>query len=86
LEDLAQALAELGRFSFDSKGMPSFDQDDNLKGIGPMRSVDHKGMLDRMTSGERSDGSVLYFDAGPFSEPRVFYLQPIVRERKPQQP
>lgn len=85
LKNLAQAMAELGRFSFDSGGSPMFDQDDNLKGTSSMRCVDHKGMLDRMASGEDDDETALYFDAGPFSDPRLYYFHSIDREEKPKQ-
>lgn len=86
LYELAHAMAELGQFSFDCGGTPIFDQGDNLISVGPMRSVDHKGMLDRLTSGEKDNQSALYFNAGPFSEPWKFYLQSIVREKESQQP
>ncbi|KAH8705028.1 hypothetical protein BGW36DRAFT_421605 [Talaromyces proteolyticus] len=47
LENIASAMVQLDRFSFRSGGRLLFGSDGNPYGIGSIRRVDHKAMLDR---------------------------------------
>ncbi|KAI0198568.1 hypothetical protein F4808DRAFT_472685 [Astrocystis sublimbata] len=47
LEGIAAAMLELGRFTFQSSGSPTFASDGTLSGTGPQRYTDVQAMIDR---------------------------------------
>ncbi|KAE8149471.1 kinase-like domain-containing protein [Aspergillus avenaceus] len=70
LKDLAAAMAQLNRFSFNQGGSLVFDDRGCLEGVGPLRQVDRVAMLERYGD---NDDSTVYLETGPFSHPEEYY-------------
>jgi hypothetical protein len=85
LQDLAQAMVQLHQFSFTHGGSPSFNEEGALTDIGPMRCVDHDGMIKRMTTASDDDVTPLYFNAGPFTDAKSYYFHAINHQAEPDQ-
>ncbi|EFW14640.1 hypothetical protein D8B26_007012 [Coccidioides posadasii str. Silveira] len=87
LEDIAQAMAELSKFSFSTGGALMYDAEGNLAHPGPLRFIDHQAMLERLGQSDDDDiEPTLYFEAGPFTDPQDFYLLSLNQAKEPEQP
>ncbi|KAM5353485.1 hypothetical protein ACJ41O_000135 [Fusarium nematophilum] len=73
LKDIALAMAQLKRFSFDNGGFLTFDSAGEPSGIGPMRHVDHQAMLDRWFIHQDPADDPIYVESPVFSGPRYYY-------------
>ncbi|RDW90796.1 phosphotransferase family protein [Aspergillus mulundensis] len=84
LRDVAEALVQLNRFTFHQAGMVLFDADGHVSGdIGPFRKVDVGAMLDRSREVEDYDGSSVFHEVGPFSDPRSYFTHVLDRRELP---
>jgi predicted Ser/Thr protein kinase len=73
LQDLAAAMVQLNKFTYTLGGEPTFDEDGNSTGIGPLRAVDMSAMLERMESDD-PDESPIFCEVGPFTDQKSFLL------------
>lgn len=86
LEGIASAMMQLNNFSFQSGGFITFDSNGNPSGIGPMRFVDHKAMLDRWFVHGDPDDDPIYVKSEAFGHPKdyfTFFLDRYEDEDKP---
>lgn len=67
LKSIALAMIQLGKFSFQTGGRLLFGADGKPSGIGSMRQVDHKAMLDRWFIYKDPDDDPIYVEC-PASE------------------
>ncbi|RDL41621.1 uncharacterized protein BP5553_01600 [Venustampulla echinocandica] len=72
LKELAAAMIQLDRFSFDQGGSINFDEHGQPARISPSRHVDNQAMLDRLYTDDQDEMAV-YVELGPFTDPRSFY-------------
>lgn len=72
LSQIAIAMIQLDKFSYDQGGCIMFKDPGHPAGIGPMRLVDEQAMLQRLHVDD-SDNSTIYFEAGPFPSTKDFY-------------
>ncbi|KAI9751970.1 MAG: hypothetical protein M4579_005806 [Chaenotheca gracillima] len=82
LQDLAAAMVQLGRFSFDQGGSILFDEQGQPASIGSVRLDDHEAVLKRSQTDD-PDESAIYMEMGPFDEPRDFYISVLERRHEP---
>lgn len=80
LQDLARAMAQLGKFSFRLGGALCFDNERHATGVGPMKIVDTQAVLDRMRTDEPEEHQ-LFYEGGPFSDPKSYFLCVLDRRR-----
>lgn len=85
LESIAAAIAQLDKFSFRTGGRLLFGNDGNPSGIGPMRQVDHKAMLDRWFVHNDPDDDTIYVECAASSDPRAHYTPILDRYPEPNQ-
>ncbi|RJE26840.1 Phosphotransferase enzyme family [Aspergillus sclerotialis] len=72
LQDIAIAMVQLDKFSFDKAGSLIFNDQNSPTDVGPMRFVGTPAMLDRSQC-EDPDESTIYLETGPFSDPKEYY-------------
>ena len=72
LQDIAAAMVQLDKFTFDKAGSLVFNDQQTPIDVGPMRFVNTPAMLDRLQC-EDPDESTIYLEAGPFSAPKEYY-------------
>lgn len=73
LDSIASAMVQLDKFSFPTGGRLVFGSDGSPSGMGPMRQVDHKAMLDRWFVHKDADDDPIYVEFAPTSDPKAFY-------------
>lgn len=73
LEGIASAMVQLDRFSFQNGDSPLFGSDGNLLGVGPMRRVDQKAMLDRWFVHNDPDNDPIYVECLASNDPKSHY-------------
>ncbi len=73
LMDLATAMVQLRKYTFDEGGSPLFDEKGNLTGFGPAKVADLPTILDRLRK-DNSDQSVVFYESGPWIHPKEFFL------------
>ncbi|GAB1312102.1 hypothetical protein MFIFM68171_02312 [Madurella fahalii] len=73
LEGIASAMVQLDRFSFRTGGRLLFGSDGNPSGIGPMRLVNHKAMLDRWFVLQDLDSDPIYVECAATSDLKAYY-------------
>ena len=78
LRDVANAMQQLGRFTYQCGGSPTYDDNHNFAGIGPLRVPDHDAELRRMRSDD-DDESPLFCEIGPFFNVEDFLLSSLNR-------
>ncbi|SPO01591.1 uncharacterized protein DNG_04264 [Cephalotrichum gorgonifer] len=78
LEDIASAMSQLRKFTFEKGGFLEFDPD-GKPSVGPMRVIDHQAGLDY-----NGEGKVLFYaEAGPFLNPEDQYTFGLHQQRPP---
>ncbi|KAI0535119.1 kinase-like domain-containing protein [Xylaria digitata] len=85
LQDLAQAMIQLGKFTFSQSGCPEFDSRGTISGVGPLRTWDIAASL--LAQGiedmeDYEDGADVMRDLGPFNNPTSYILS-LFNRRKP---
>ena len=88
LKDLAQAMAQLNRFTFEKGGTLMFDDQGNVKCIGKSRNVDHYVIFDEWRHWNEScpDEEVFiskatpYTEDGPFDNVRTQMVAPLDKQ------
>jgi len=83
LDSIASAMVQLERFSFPTGGRLLFGSDGSLSGIGPMRQVDHKAMLDRWLVHKDPDDDLIDAELAPTSDPKAYSTSML--DRHPEQ-
>ena len=73
LQSIASAMVQLDRFSFRSGGRLLFRSDGNPSGVGKMRLVDHRAMLDRWFVHKDPDDDPIYVECAASSDPKAYY-------------
>lgn len=82
LEEIAVAMVQLDKFSFDQGGSIVFDEQGRPASIGPTRHVDNQAMLERMERDDPDDAA-LYVELGPHAHPKAFYTSMLDRRPEP---
>ncbi|KAE8353053.1 hypothetical protein BDV28DRAFT_133924 [Aspergillus coremiiformis] len=72
LQDIAGAMVQLDKFSFNQGGSLHFDDRGFPLGIGSFRLVDNAAILERSKDGDH-DESTIFLEAGPFSNTKEYY-------------
>lgn len=70
LQTIAAAMSQLDRFTFQLSGSLVFGRDETVVGIGPVRRVDHRAMLDRWFVHKDPDDSPIYVEFPAFGDPK----------------
>ncbi len=83
LEEIAAAMVQLDKFSFDQGGSIVFDEQGHPASIGPTRHVDNQAMLERLGTDD-PDETAMYIELGPHADPKSFYTS--VLDRRPEPP
>lgn len=83
LEGIAEAMLQLGRFSFKTGGCPLFGSEGDPSGIGPMRRVDDRAMLDRWFIHGDPNNDPIYMECAPSSNPKAYYT--VMLDKHPEQ-
>lgn len=83
LQDIASAMIQLDKFSFQSNGRPLFGNDGHLSSVGPMRQLDHKAMLDRWLIHQDPNEDPIYVEFPAFTDPKTYYT--FMLDRYPEQ-
>ena len=73
LEDVAKAMIQLSKFSFDRGGSIRFDAQGQPSGISPARGVDNHKMLARLDEDDENEDPI-YTQYGPYDSPKLFFL------------
>ncbi|KAL4807079.1 kinase-like domain-containing protein [Aspergillus unguis] len=84
LQDLANALVQLNTFTSRQAGALTFGPDEKpCSDVGPFREVDISTMLDRLREEEDYDGSSVYYELGPISDPVAYFTHTLNRREPP---
>ncbi|KAE8145895.1 kinase-like domain-containing protein [Aspergillus avenaceus] len=78
LDDLADAMVQLEKFTFSQCGSPVFDPQGHVSGIGSVRTLDIAATL----AADSIDPN-LTCDLGPFNDPRSYFLSVLNRRDSP---
>ncbi|KAI1800894.1 hypothetical protein F4811DRAFT_556401 [Daldinia bambusicola] len=73
LQNLAQAMLQLGKYEFRHGGAPVFDGSGILIGVGPSRELNIQAMVNHWLDKEDCEKVPLYAAVGPFEETREIY-------------
>lgn len=73
LEDIASAMVQLEKFSFSTGGRLLFGEDERPSGIGPMRKVDKRAMLERWFIHQDPDNDPIYIECAASSNQKTCY-------------
>ncbi|KAI3320754.1 hypothetical protein HD806DRAFT_216730 [Xylariaceae sp. AK1471] len=74
LENVADAMLQLGRYEFDCGGAPYFDQEHgDLVGTRRLRELDIQAMVNRWFMDEECESTPLYRRAGPWDDTTAMY-------------
>ncbi|KAI6093234.1 hypothetical protein F4821DRAFT_222486 [Hypoxylon rubiginosum] len=79
LSGIAEAMVQLGIFSFNQGGSMTFDAFGKFSGIGPARSLDHKAMLDRWFVHNDPSDDPIYVEDDVANGTKSYYLRPLAR-------
>jgi len=82
LAEIAAAMVQLDKFSFDQGGSIVFDDQGHPASIGPTRHVDNQAMLERLKTDD-PDETALYVELGPHVDPNSFYTSVLDRQPEP---
>ncbi|KAI0427747.1 kinase-like domain-containing protein [Xylaria sp. FL1042] len=83
LQDLAQAMIQLGQFTFSRSGCPEFDSQGIISGVGPLRTLDIAASL----IVQRAEGGTdIMCDLGPFKDATSYILSLFNRRNPPPDP
>lgn len=85
LQDLARVMVQLNKFAYSEGGAPLFDENGKPSGVGPLKQIDILAMWNRPETDD-PDGSVIYCEIGPFSDPKSFLLCILDRRDPPTDP
>ncbi|KAK3896677.1 hypothetical protein C8A05DRAFT_39775 [Staphylotrichum tortipilum] len=80
LQDVADAMMQLGQFSFDRGGRLLFTNSGALSGVGPRRELDMHEFQERLMQ-DNPDYMPVYFESGPFETANEFYTTALAREK-----
>ncbi|KAI9827423.1 MAG: hypothetical protein M1819_006964 [Sarea resinae] len=83
LRDLAKAMVQMNQFAFSKGGAPLFNEDGQLRSIGPMRNVDVNAMLVLTRDDDTADPDAVFCESGPFSDYKSFFLCMLDRRDAP---
>ncbi|KAI1768013.1 hypothetical protein GGR53DRAFT_518061 [Hypoxylon sp. FL1150] len=84
LSGIATAMAQLDKFSFDQGGSLIFEAPAEPCGVGPVRSLDYKAMLDRWVVHEDPSDDPIYVMDDVAYGTKSFYLRPLARDSEDQ--
>ncbi|KAH7140875.1 hypothetical protein EDB81DRAFT_843904 [Dactylonectria macrodidyma] len=73
LDDIAAAMAQLERYSFNSSGSVRFDPDGRPTGLGSNRVLDSQAMIDRWWIRKDPCEDLLYVEQPPTTDVGAFY-------------
>ncbi|KAI1462918.1 uncharacterized protein F4812DRAFT_295180 [Daldinia caldariorum] len=79
LQNLAQAMLQLGKYEFKHGGAPVFDGSGILIGVGPSRELNIQAMVNHWLNNEHCERVPLYAPVGPFKDVREMYTAPLDR-------
>ena len=82
LEDVAKAMVQLSKFSFDRGGSLRFDIEGKPSYIGPSRVVDNHKMLARLSEGDENNDP-LYAQCGPYDSTKSFFFGRLANRPEP---
>lgn len=74
LEDIASAMVQLGKFSFQKGGFPRLREDGAWPEIGPMRRIDQNAMLERLDREDEPSDDTIYSKCPVFDDPKAYYI------------
>ena len=91
LENIAEAMVQLSKFSFDRGGSVQFDSQGRPSGIGPYREVDNHAMLAGLDKDEEEvadgddddDGELIYRQYGPSDSTQSFFSERLTKIPEP---
>lgn len=89
LENIAEAMVQLSKFSFDRGGSVQFDSQGQPSGIGPYREVDNHAMLAGLDKDEEEfedgddDGELIYRQYGPSDSIESFFSERLTKIPEP---
>ncbi|KAI1370436.1 hypothetical protein F4677DRAFT_438371 [Hypoxylon crocopeplum] len=73
LENIAAAMIQLDHFAFPTGGALVFGKDEKVSGIGPVRRIDQKAMLDRWFVHDDPDDDPIYVECAAYVDPKKHY-------------
>ncbi|KAM0417184.1 hypothetical protein ACHAPT_012821 [Fusarium lateritium] len=74
LDDIASAMAQLKRYSFDNGGFIMFNSDGNqTSATSTMRHINHQAMLDRWFIHKDPSDDPIYAESPPFTDPYDYF-------------
>lgn len=82
LMDLAKAMVQLSKYTFDNGGSLLFDEKGNVIGRGPTKVADLPAMFDRLRQDD-PDQSAAFYESGPWIHPREFFYNMMNNHRPP---
>jgi hypothetical protein len=85
LEELASNMVQLDKFAYKNGGQLSFNQEQELTNIGPMKFVDESAMLARVKTDD-PDETLIFCELGPFKDTTSFFLAMLDRHDPPPDP
>jgi len=85
LQELASNMVQLDKFAYKNGGQLSFNQEQELTNIGPMKFVDESAMLARLKTDD-PDETLIFRELGPFEDTTSFFLAMLDRHNPPLDP
>jgi hypothetical protein len=85
LQELASNMVQLDKFAYKNGGQLSFNQEQELTNIGPMKFVDESAMLARLKTDD-PDETLIFCELGPFEDTTSFFLVMLDRHNPPSEP
>src|SRR5271168_2603220 len=85
LQELASYMVQLDKFTYKNGGQLSFNQEQELTNIGPMKFVDESAMLARLKTDD-PDETLIFCELGPFEDTTSFFLAMLDRHNPPLDP
>ena len=86
LRDLAAAMVQLRKFTFDRSGTLDFNADGTIRGVESAKAIDHRAMWDKDEEiddeGTKHEDYEILFERGPFTDPKSFFTFMLDRDQE----
>ena len=86
LRDLAAAMVQLRKFTFDRSGALDFNEDGTIRGVESAKAIDHQAMWDKDDETDheetRHENYDMLYERGPFTDPKSFFTSMLERNQK----
>lgn len=80
LKDVAAAMVQLNKFTYNKSGSLVFDDDGNVTGLGPAKVFDGPAYVESFNG---DCDPAFFYESGPFDDPRMCFFSAMERHAEP---